>query len=147
MEGSRKFHKVICNDNSWDKEPFLMFSLITAKPLLIISATIITFSFKWVLWYSKSQYCMYLIKSLPQIGAHQAVDRKGQRTPSFEQAPTSYPPPPPKKKKKCTRELLIITSISLLAWKYLNLCQWYITFSLLLLFVVLLQDKLSIWWK
>ena len=56
---------------------------------------------------------MYLIKSLPQIGAHQAVDRKGQRTPSFEQAPTSYPPS--KKKKKCTRELLIITSISLLA--------------------------------
>ena len=42
---------------------------------------------------------MYLIKSLPQIGAHQAVDRKDQRTPSFEQAPTSYPPPPPKKKK------------------------------------------------
>ena len=44
---------------------------------------------------------MYLIKSLPQIGAHQAVDRKGQRTPSFEQAPTSYPP---LQKKKSAQE-------------------------------------------
>ena len=49
---------------------------------------------------------MYLIKSLPQIGAHQAVDRKGQRTPSFEQAPTSYPPPPLQKKKKVHKRII-----------------------------------------
>ena len=38
---------------------------------------------------------MYLIKNPPQIGAHQAVDRKGQKAPSFEE-----PPPPPAKKRK-----------------------------------------------
>ena len=43
---------------------------------------------------------MYLIKSPPQIGTHQAVDRKGPKAPSFEQAPTPYPPPSKKKKKK-----------------------------------------------
>ena len=46
---------------------------------------------------------MYLIKSPPQIGAHQAVDRKGQKAPSFEQAPTPYPPPPKKKRKEKNR--------------------------------------------
>ena len=43
---------------------------------------------------------MYLIKSPLQIGAHQAVDRKGKKAPSFNQAPTPYPPPPKKKKRK-----------------------------------------------
>ena len=38
---------------------------------------------------------MYLIKNPPQIGAHQAVDRKGQKAPSFEE-----PPPPLQKKEK-----------------------------------------------
>ena len=43
---------------------------------------------------------MYLIKSPLQIGAHQAVDRKGKKAPSFNQAPTPSPPPPQKKKRK-----------------------------------------------
>ena len=47
---------------------------------------------------------MYLIKSPPQIGTHQAVDRKGPKAPSFEQAPTPYPPPPKKKKEKRKKE-------------------------------------------
>ena len=43
---------------------------------------------------------MYLIKSPPQIGTHQAVDRKGPKAPSFEQPPPPSPPPTKKKKRK-----------------------------------------------